>query len=68
METEAQQTQFYNKMTEISLMKRIGTAEDIANLTSFLLSDDAANITGSIFLSDSGGLLKPTPLPELTKK
>ncbi len=28
------------------LMKRVGQSEDIANLTSFLLSDDARNITG----------------------
>lgn len=52
------------------LMKRVGQSEDIANLTSFLLSDDARNITGSIMVSDSGTLLKaPEFAPdELEKK
>lgn len=35
-------------------MKRVSNAEVIANLASFLASDDAANITGSIMLRDSG--------------
>ncbi|KAH9397547.1 Peroxisomal 2,4-dienoyl-CoA reductase [Tyrophagus putrescentiae] len=48
----------YNALTPLMLMKRIGQAEDIAHLTSFLLSDDARNITGSIMVSDSGALLK----------
>ena len=41
------------------LMQRVGMPEDIANLASFLASDDARNITGSIFVSDSGCLVKP---------
>jgi NAD(P)-dependent dehydrogenase (short-subunit alcohol dehydrogenase family) len=40
------------------LMQRVGVPDDIANLASFLASDDARNITGSIFVSDSGALLK----------
>ncbi|KAH9398910.1 hypothetical protein TYRP_018295 [Tyrophagus putrescentiae] len=48
---------FYNEYTEKSLMKRIGHVDDIANLVSFVASDDARNITGSILLSDSGFLL-----------
>lgn len=60
---------FYNYLTEKSLMKRVGQSEDIANLASFLASDDAKNITGSIYVSDSGYLLH-TPeinLEDLTK-
>ena len=52
------QDAMYAQWAEEALMKRVGTAEDIANLTSFLLSDDAVNITGSSFVSDSGALLK----------
>lgn len=36
---------------------RLGTVEDVAGLTSFLASDDAAYITGSTFVID-GGLLR----------
>lgn len=36
----------YNQITSLMLMKRLGEPEDIANLASFLLSDDAKNITG----------------------
>ncbi|XP_017492098.1 PREDICTED: uncharacterized oxidoreductase MexAM1_META1p0182-like, partial [Rhagoletis zephyria] len=36
---------FYNEYTEKSLMKRIGHVDDIANLVSFVASDDARNIT-----------------------
>jgi len=43
---------------ENSVLKRVGQPEDIANLISFLLSNDAVNITGSIYFSDSGSLLK----------
>lgn len=38
-------------------LKRIGQAEDIANLACFLASDDAINMTGSIVVSDGGLLL-----------
>ena len=37
---------------------RVATPEDIANLASFLLSDDAVNITGSIMVNDGGMLVK----------
>ncbi|WP_194094313.1 SDR family NAD(P)-dependent oxidoreductase [Marivivens aquimaris] len=35
-------------------MKRLGTPEEVANLTCFLLSDDASFITGSYHLVDGG--------------
>ncbi len=40
------------------LMKRIGEPEDIANLASFLASDDARNITGTIMVTDGGILVR----------
>ncbi len=42
----AKQKKFYDQFTENSLMKRIGDVDDIANLVSFVASDDARNITG----------------------
>ena len=43
-----------------TLLKRVGQPDDIANLVSFLASDeDARNITGSIFVNDSGYLIHP---------
>ena len=50
---------FYQVAEKQSLLGRIGSSEDIANLTSFLASDDARNITGSIYVSDSGALINP---------
>ena len=41
------------------LLKRVAVPEDIANLASFLASDDARNITGSIYVTDGGALLSP---------
>ncbi|KAJ6217240.1 hypothetical protein RDWZM_008397 [Blomia tropicalis] len=54
---------FYEEAEPNSLMKRIGRPEDIANLVSFLVSDDAMNITGSIMVSDSGTLIGPGGKP-----
>jgi len=45
------------------LMTVCRDSDDIANLASFLASDDARNITGSIFVSDSGTLINPTSGP-----
>lgn len=43
---------------DMHLLKRIAKPEEIASLIAFLLSDDAANITGQSFRSDGGiGLL-----------
>ncbi|KAH9390630.1 Peroxisomal 2,4-dienoyl-CoA reductase [Tyrophagus putrescentiae] len=56
----AKQKKFYDQFTENSLMKRIGDVDDIANLVSFVASDDARNITGSILVSDSGFLISGT--------
>ena len=55
---QAAQDSMFQQMTKQSLMGYIGQPVDIANLASFLASDeDARNITGSILVSDSGSLL-----------
>ncbi|WP_151825694.1 SDR family oxidoreductase, partial [Acinetobacter ursingii] len=48
----------YDLYATHSLMKRVGDPVEIANLVSFLVSDDAANITGSIIVSDTGAMVK----------
>jgi len=47
-------SKFWSVLADQSPIGRIGQPEDIANLVSFLASDDARNITGSIYVSDSG--------------
>ena len=59
---------FYAESAKQSLLGRIGTTEDIANLCSFIASDDGKNITGSIFVSDSGALIAPPALGSMYKK
>ncbi|MGK0385781.1 MAG: 3-oxoacyl-[acyl-carrier protein] reductase, partial [Patiriisocius sp.] len=42
------------KMGELHPLKRVGTAEDIANIASFLLSDASSWITGQVLGVDGG--------------
>jgi NAD(P)-dependent dehydrogenase (short-subunit alcohol dehydrogenase family) len=51
--TEAQQG-MREGMSSQSLLKRFGTAEEVANLARFLLSDDSSNIVGAEFVIDGG--------------
>lgn len=44
--------------TDFSIIKRMGTAEEIANAICFLLSDEASYITGQILAVDGGFTLK----------
>lgn len=44
--------------TDFSIIQRMGTAEEIANASSFLLSDEASYITGQILAVDGGFTLK----------
>lgn len=46
-----------NVLMKNSLMKRIGSVEDIANLAAFILSDDGRNLVGSLVVSDTGFVL-----------
>jgi len=44
--------------TDFSIIKRMGTSEEIANAINFLLSDEASYITGQILTVDGGFTLK----------
>lgn len=55
--TPAQMDSYYPEVASKMPLGRLGTPQDMANLASFLLSDDARNITGSLYVSDSGNLL-----------
>lgn len=46
------------KMKESTLLKILPQSSDIANLATFLASDYARNMTGSIVVSDSGMLVQ----------
>lgn len=48
---------FLEAMPELVPLGRISTAEEIAKLACFLLSDDAAYVTGHAFVADGGELL-----------
>ena len=49
---------FYEDMKDKILpripLRRLGEAQDVANLVSFLVSSDDVNITGSSFVTDGG--------------
>ena len=55
----------FKVLEPLMLMKRIGRPEDVANLASFMASDDAINITGSLNYTDSGAILS---MPDLQPK
>lgn len=42
---------------QLSPLGRVSKPSEIANLVSFLVSDDANNITGAIYVTDSGALV-----------
>lgn len=44
--------------TDISLIKRMGNPEEIANMAVFLLSDKSSFVTGQVFVVDGGFTLK----------
>lgn len=46
-----------NQIIQSTMLRRLGQPEDVANLAAFLASEEAAFITGAIFVVD-GGLIK----------
>lgn len=50
-------TDLADTMINHTLLKFLAQPDEIANLASFLASDDARNMTGSIVVSDTGSLL-----------
>jgi NAD(P)-dependent dehydrogenase (short-subunit alcohol dehydrogenase family) len=48
---------FLEAVPELVPLGRISTPEEVARLACFLLSDDAAYVTGHAFVADSGELL-----------
>jgi len=57
---------FMGLIKKMSTLDFVAYPVEIANLASFLASDDAANITGSIIVSDTGVLVKSEMTPSQT--
>ncbi|CAD0199260.1 unnamed protein product [Chrysodeixis includens] len=55
---EAQQKYVFEKMKQSTALNRISDPSEIADLVIFLASDKARAITGSIYVSDNGTLIK----------
>ena len=59
MPTGPESTEMFTGLCKkMSAIDFVAYPVEIANLASFLASDDAANITGSIIVSDTGALVK----------
>jgi NAD(P)-dependent dehydrogenase (short-subunit alcohol dehydrogenase family) len=59
--TPEQLAAYHDLYRQQTALHRVGEAKDIANLVLFLVSDDSANITGQVIVSDGGvkdGLLR----------
>lgn len=52
--TESLKEDFKNKVKDGIPLRRFGTAEDVANVVSFLASDDAKYVTGQVIHVDGG--------------
>lgn len=52
-------------MKKITALNMVPDPVEIANLASFLASDDARNITGSIMVSDTGVMVKKTIINDI---
>jgi len=52
--TEAIPEEFAEKMREKIPMSRVGTASEVAKVVSFLMSDDASYVTGTVFDVNGG--------------
>ena len=56
-------TQWEREGIERSALKRLGTAEDIANAIAFLASDEASYVTGQTLYVEGGRTIQPPPYP-----
>jgi NAD(P)-dependent dehydrogenase (short-subunit alcohol dehydrogenase family) len=52
--SEEEKKGFVEAITAKSLLKRLGTSEEVARAARFLLSDDSSNITGTELIIDGG--------------
>lgn len=59
---------FISKITKSLPSRRLGTAEEIASATTWLLSDGASYVTGSIICVDGGGSYTSLPLVDIEDK
>ncbi|XP_026725159.1 uncharacterized protein LOC113492072 [Trichoplusia ni] len=55
--TKQEEEAAWDMMKKMTALKRVSDGEEIADLVSFLASDLARGITGSIFVSDNGALV-----------
>lgn len=55
----------WDSCRDLTAVGKVGEAEEIADLIAFLASDKARSITGSIYVSDNGVMLKWKNNPEL---
>lgn len=49
--------EFEERVAQIALLKRLGTAEEVAAVACFLLSDESSFVTGSEYIADGGATL-----------
>jgi 3-oxoacyl-[acyl-carrier protein] reductase/meso-butanediol dehydrogenase/(S,S)-butanediol dehydrogenase/diacetyl reductase len=57
LEGKSPQEIFENRVKSVTPLRRPQTAEDIANLVAFLVSEEARNITGQAINVDGGAVM-----------